>query len=259
MSRLLLVLLVCCSVRAYGSEYSSVQFPTLAAPAQTGPTPVITAAVYKPSGPGPFAAVVVLHHCGGIDPELHVWARRLADQGYVSILPDSFGPRGVGRDCTNSQVSPAQRVPDVYAAANYLRTQPWIRGDRIGLLGFSHGGATIVQLATSQPLAAQFRAAVAFYPDCRVAATTINLPTLVLIGAKDDWTPAAPCSAWGGRVGDPNKLNVVVYPDAYHRFDGTRTAEVAGGHGVMHHLQYNATAAADANAKTDAFLARMLK
>jgi dienelactone hydrolase len=259
MSRLLLALLVCFSVRAHGAEYSSVQFPTLAQPGQIGPMPVITAVLYKPSGSGPFAAVVVLHHCGGIDPDLHVWARRLADQGYVSIVPDSFGPRGAGRVCTSGEVSTAQRVPDAYAAANYLRTLPWVRGDRIGLIGFSHGGGTIAQLASSQPLAAPFRAAVAFYPDCRVAATTINLPTLILIGAKDDWTPAAPCTAWASRVGDPNKLNVVVYPDAYHKFDGTHTVDVPGGHGAMHHLQPDAAATADANAKAEAFLARMLK
>lgn len=110
--------------------------------------------------------MVVPHHRGGIDAELHGRARWLAGLGDVSIIPDSFGPRGTGRVCATGAVRPFQRMPDAYAAANYLRTLPEVRGDRIGLIGFSHGAATITALATFPPLAAPFRAAVAYYPNC---------------------------------------------------------------------------------------------
>ena len=45
-------------------------------------------------------------------------------------------------------------------------------------------------------------------------------PLLVLIGAKDDWTPAAPCVQWTERaqaLGAP--MRIKVYPDAHHGFD----------------------------------------
>lgn len=83
------------------------------------------------------------------------------------------------------------------------------------------------------------------------------MPTLVLIGARDDWTPAAPCAEWGARVGDPARLNAIVYPDAYHAFDKRNFAQGQGG--VMHHLRFDAAATADADANTEAFLARWLK
>ena len=36
----------------------------------------------------------------------------------------------------------------------------------------------------------KFRAAVAYYPLCGVASEELNVPTLILIGELDDWTPA---------------------------------------------------------------------
>ena len=41
-----------------------------------------------------------------------------------------------------------------------------------------------------------FRSAVAFFPGCRRlrdTAWSARLPTLILIGGKDDWTPASAC------------------------------------------------------------------
>jgi dienelactone hydrolase len=238
---------------------SRVQFPTLTEPGRTVTPPIVAASVYKPAGQGPFPAVVVLHHCGGIDNDLRAWGARLAGEGYVSILPDSFTPRGVSRVCATGQVTEDDRVPDAYAAADYLRTLPEVRADRIGLLGFSHGAGTIAELVRGKPLSAPFRAAVAYYPFCRANASSIDVPTLILIGAKDDWTPAAPCVAWSQRVADRDKLNVVVYPDAYHKFDGRGFNDVLGAHGIVHHLQYDGAAADDANARTEGFLNRWLK
>src|SRR5206468_3985481 len=86
------------------------------------------------------------------------------------------------------------------------------------------------------PLAAEkrdgFAAAVALYPGCAPAARTwINrsgvyqpiAPLLILIGEKDDWTPAAPCQALADaaqRAGHPVSLKI--YPGAHHSFDSNR-------------------------------------
>jgi dienelactone hydrolase len=259
MSRLSLILFVCFSLSAHGAPPgpSRVQIPGLTQPGQ--PAVDLPATIYRPAGSGPFPAVVVLHHCGGIDAALFDWASRLASQGYVSVVPDSFSPRGTTRVCATGQVRTADRVPDAYAAANYLRSLPEVRGDRIGLIGFSHGGGTITEVASRPPLSAPFRAAVAYYPGCRDNASTINFPTLILVGSSDDWTPAVPCSVWAGRIADPAKLTVIVYPGAYHKFDGPGSLNVPGRGGVMHHLQHDEAATADATSRTDAFLARWLK
>jgi len=55
-------------------------------------------------------------------------------------------------------------------------------------------------------------------PFCQQAAARPGIPTLIFIGALDDWTPAADCSnkvaAWGN---DGPPIELVVYPGAYHR------------------------------------------
>jgi len=261
MLRMISVLMVCVALSACdgASGPTRVYFPTLAAPGEVGPTPTLPAWLYKPSGPGPFPGMVVLHTCGGIDNFLRLRAMRLAGLGYVSIVPDSFSPRGTGNVCTTNAVNTKQRMPDAEAAANYLRTLPEVRADRIGVIGFSHGAMTALELAQHPNPAAPFRAAVAYYPACSSEASSIGVPTLVLTGAKDDWTPSAPCAAWGARVNDVNKLNVIVYPDAYHGFDQPTSQYVQGGHGIVHRLQYDSGATTDADARTDAFLASWLK
>lgn len=252
------VLLACLALAgcAGSAPSSQVSFPVEAG----GSTLKVWATVYKPDGQGPFPGVVVLHHCGGIDPELQRWARHLTTLGYVAIVPDSFGSRGTTGVCANGAVRSADRVPDAYAAAAYLRTLPDVQGDRIGLIGFSHGGGTIAALAAArQPAGQPFAAAVAYYPGCPASARTALIPTLVLVGEKDDWTPAPPCQKWAERVGDPNRLDVVVYPGATHRFDYINATDAVGQRQVVHHNRYDAAASADANGRAEAFLARWLK
>ena len=46
------------------------------------------------------------------------------------------------------------------------------------------------------------------------------MPLLVLIGADDDWTPAAPCADLAAKAkAQGEKVDIVVYPHAYHDFD----------------------------------------
>ncbi|MEJ0071460.1 MAG: dienelactone hydrolase family protein [Pseudomonadota bacterium] len=121
---------------------------------------------------GPFPAVVVLHGCGGIGVHDRAWAKRLTGWGYAALTIDSFGLRGFRQGiCTTGQaVPPTLRARDAFAAAAWLRTQPEIDGDHIGVIGFSHGGWTVLK-AVSAPIvqaagAMPFRAAVAYYPVC---------------------------------------------------------------------------------------------
>jgi dienelactone hydrolase len=68
-----------------------------------------------------------------------------------------------------------------------------------------------------------FRSAIAFYPDCRVSAGlgwSARVPTLVLIGAKDDVSSPPACRQMiDGARGRSALVHIVVYPGAYHDFD----------------------------------------
>jgi dienelactone hydrolase len=123
---------------------------------------------------------------------------------------------------------------DVYGALAWLAAQPGVDGRRLGVIGWSHGGQTVlfsadrssevVAKATVQPAML-----VAFYPGC----TTVErapgyqpvAPLLVMSGALDNWTVAAPCrrlvQRLAGRPGLPS-VEYIEFPDSYHGFDGTQ-------------------------------------
>jgi dienelactone hydrolase len=51
-------------------------------------------------------------------------------------------------------------------------------------------------------------------------AWSARVPTLILIGSADDWTPAAACQQMvAGARGRSARVQIVVYPRAHHEFD----------------------------------------
>ena len=220
----------------------------------------IPATMLKPEGPGPFPAVVIMHDCSGLGPRSSGspirWAWELVERGYVIVMPDSFTTRGhalgVCTDASPSRndVSPALRAADAYAALAYLRTLPYVDGLRIGLMGGSHGGSTTLTAMVAaerendrlaQEKRTDFTAAVALYPGCAarlgdwravrqaggndpitnyVGVYKPVAPLMILIGEKDDWTPAEPCrklTEVARQAGYP--VSIKIYPGAHHSFD----------------------------------------
>jgi dienelactone hydrolase len=187
----------------------------------------IPAMLSRPDGPGPFPAVVIMHDCSGLGAGSGGapgrWAAELVERGYVVVLPDSFKTRGwpsgvcMEGSPGRADVSPLRRTYDARAALAYLRTLPFVDARRIGLMGGSHGGTTTLNTM----LLSGFAAAVALYPRC--APRGVYRPTgpvLILIGEKDDWTPAEPCrrlaeAAQAGR----QPVSIKIYPGAHHSFD----------------------------------------
>ena len=193
----------------------------------------------QPRGAGPFPAVVLLHGCSGlrtragaIQAKLRFWAEHLRGLGYVTLLVDSFTPRGIDEVCTGRHIlSPVRdRADDARGALRYLQGRSDVRADRIGLVGWSNGAAAALSVVFDRgTVERDFRAAVAFYPNC-----TRNYPggpdfrpyapLYVLVGALDDWTPAAPCTTLVERAraaGAP--IAIKVYPGAHHGFDAPAT------------------------------------
>jgi dienelactone hydrolase len=193
--------------------------------------------LYRPDGPGPFPAIVALHDCGGLDSrpaastELYAeWAKLLVADGFVVLFPDSFGSRGLGSQCRVRRPtvdSSNVRADDARVARHWLQTQPYVRPDRISLLGWSSGGSTA--LWTVRPNAVphdggpDFRSAVALYPGCRrlrETAWSARVPTLILIGSADDWKLASTCQQMvAGARGRSARVEIIVYPGAHHEFD----------------------------------------
>ncbi len=226
---------------------SGLTGPSIATTTPLGTSERIPIDLSKPEGSGPFPAVVIMHDCSGLGPRSSGapfrWAKELGGRGYVVLMPDSFATRGyVDGVCTDASrsrddVSPARRVRDAYAALAHLRTLPYVDGARVGLIGGSHGGSTtltsmIAPESDADLLAkerrAGFAAAVALYPGCVASRRTWTsagvyrpvAPLLILIGDKDDWTPAEPCrklTEAARQAGYP--VTIKIYPGAYHSFD----------------------------------------
>ena len=93
--------------------------------------------LFKPLGAGPFPAVLALHGCGGLydrdgslNPRHADWAERLVREGFAVLLPDSFGSRGIGSQCSlrNRQVRAGrERVTDALVAKAYLERRSDIK------------------------------------------------------------------------------------------------------------------------------------
>ncbi len=211
-------------------------------PAKVGP-PLsgASAELYLPAGAAPLGAVVVLHGCDGIEPHYRQWAQRLADWGYAALLIDSFRPRGFQEVCNRGLlVPPEAQARDAFDGAAYLRAAPQVRAQRVGVIGFSHGGWAVLKAVLAglvrRPNEPAFAAAVAFYPGCDPRdppGRPLETDTLILIGDADDWTPPARCVKWRDAVQTHGHvLQMKTYPGAPHGFDAPRPPHYYAGHYV---------------------------
>lgn len=182
----------------------------------------LKAMLMKPAGAGPFPAVVALHGCGGLaggGARDHDWGNRLVAAGFVVVFPDSFGSRGMGSQCNvrERDVKSKDRAEDAFATAEWLATQPDVMRSKIGLLGWSNGGTTVLSASRTirAPRGVEFSHAIAFYPGCKAMAEQnfrARIPVTIFHGLADDWTPPEPCQSLSG-------VNFIGYPGAHHDFD----------------------------------------
>jgi dienelactone hydrolase len=197
------------------------------------------AQLYRPDGDGPFPTVIGLHGCGGlagqsepVQPRYRDWAEQLLKMGHAVLLPDSYGSRELGPQCRVKErerrvLARRERVADVMASRQWLLQQAWVVRDRISLLGWANGASAMLWAvrpqSSSRKVEPDFRSAVAFYPDCRISAGlgwSARVPTLLLIGAKDDVSSPPACRQMvDGARGRSALAWIVVYPGAYHDFD----------------------------------------
>jgi dienelactone hydrolase len=200
-------------------------------------TAVLHAQLYKPEGDGPFPVVIALHGCGGlgghsepIQVRYRDWAEELLKDRKAVLFPDSYGSRELGPQCRVKErriTARRERVTDILAARQWLMQQSWAAHDRISLLGWANGASALLWAVRPQLLLhhaePDFRSAVAFYPDCRLSSGlgwSARVPTLVLIGAKDDVSSPPACRQMvEGAHGRSALTRIVVYPSAYHDFD----------------------------------------
>ena len=268
------VLMLWCVVRAlmadaWATPLERVEFESASQRLVSGgliPGDRIQGYLAKPDGAGPFPAVIGLHGCAGMhDTTKQRLVDELVARGYVVLLVDSYATRGIDHACTSTAFATfLRRRPDAYGALVFLARQTFVDPQRVAAVGFSAGAWVTLSVAEPNsfepfvpPSNLRFRAAAAFYPPCKQAVARPGIPTLIFIGALDDWTPAADCSnkiaSWGN---DGPPVELVVYPGAYHGFYYPHLQPGTTMFG--HWLEYNGEAADNASHRLHQFLDRHL-
>ena len=239
------VLLACLSLFALGAlAQHEVRFPSL----ERGPggAAVELPGYWFPAGAQRAGAVVLLHGCGGpydrqgrLSPRMREYAAWLNAQGFHALVVDSLTPRGERELCTQRigtrRLTQANRRLDALAAVAWLARRSDVVAGRIGLLGWSNGGSTVLAATNAKHALVREAAvkpafAVAFYPGCEAELAYGYEPAsslLLLVGEADDWTPAEPCKRLAERA-PAGRVTLEAYADAFHAFDSTAPVRVRG-------------------------------
>ncbi len=225
----------------------------------------IAGSLFKPEGAGPFPGVVYMSGCAGLSPPPEMALHKtvidhLLAKGVAVLVVDPFTPRNEPEGiCANLNGDTFVKYgtrggDDVVAALKVLKATPGVDPDRVFLQGYSWGAiSSLFAMDPNTPNAHDPKVAglIAYYPYC-YDKVEFSTPTLVLIGDKDDWTPAKLCEAVEGK---PN-LEIVVFPGATHAFNVPfeKPMDYLG-----HHLEHDEKATQDAQKDADAFIDAHLK
>ena len=119
--------------------------------------------VAQPEGSGPFAPVILYMDVPGIREELRNFARRIAEQGYLCVLPDLYYRHGKVRfDLSKGQaelqrmfaiggaLSNAMVLRDTRGILDYLDTQPNVTSS-VGIIGYCMSGQFVLSAAGTFP------------------------------------------------------------------------------------------------------------
>jgi carboxymethylenebutenolidase len=193
----------------------------------------IGAYVTRPKEEGKRPAVIVVHDNGALESHNRDVGRRLAKAGYVAIVPDLLSRQGgtgafPDRDATAKAISKLDDdtiIKDLTGAVNYLKTQNFVRADKIGVVGFCWGGARALLFTTrSKDLAAS----VIYYGDSPRNlddVKNITAPVLGHYGEKDERITSGVPKLEEAMKKYGKSFEYKIYPGAPHAFNSDNRPE----------------------------------
>lgn len=119
-----------------------------------------------PRGPKQHAAMVWVHggvH-GNMDQNYWPFIREAVQRGYAIITPDYRGSTGYGAAHHNAIDYGGMEVDDVESAAEVLKSLPYVNPERLGVMGWSHGGYITTLLLTREAKGTPFKSGAAIVP-----------------------------------------------------------------------------------------------
>ena len=182
------------------------------------------ALITYPQGDPPFPAVVLARDCSAGEMRRERWAKQLAQWGYLSMLVEP-GPE---LSCDSSDLL----ATNTQVALEYLASKSEVDPLRIAVMGWGDATALVsVARASEQPRdRAQFRAAVAFYPECTLTSDGyFEAPVLVVAAGQEGWARGDTCYQMArGSLFGRAPLRARVYPNVRDGFiEASRAQQVS--------------------------------
>jgi carboxymethylenebutenolidase len=180
--------------------------------------------LYTPEGKGPFPGIIVIHEWWGLNDWVKDQATKLSDLGYVTLAIDLYR----GRVATTPDVAheimrglPEDRAKrDLHAAFDYLASEPNVKKDRIGAIGWCMGGGFALDVALQEPT---LRAVVINYGHLATdtdSLKAINASVLGLFGGQDRGITPDDVHKFEKSMNDLGKpVDITIYSDAGHGFE----------------------------------------
>jgi carboxymethylenebutenolidase len=206
-----------------------------------------------PQGKGPFPAIIVIHEWWGLNDWVKEQGSKLSDLGYVTLAVDLY--RGKVATTPDEAHEIMRGVPedrakrDLHAAFDFLQSQPDVKKNRIGAIGWCMGGGYSLDVALEEPDLAADVINYGHLATDPAALKKINAPILGLFGAQDRGITPDDVKKFEEQLKQlGKKVDVTIYPDAGHAFENPNNKD-----------GYRPQDAADAWGKTVKFFAANLK
>ena len=277
---LLFIALAAVSLTSLSASAQTATLVTFSGPSGTGlASDQLSGVLYRPanySSSTGLRAVVMLHGCGGmwsnrvvgatnsngtpnLQNNIEKWGWKLASEGIVALAVDSYTRRKPSTaseqewqdQCSGATYDGAvdsytTRVLDARAAWSYLAGDSRINSSRIGMLGWSQGGQTVLVEAaetfrTSNTVrtgsdTTRFSVSVVFYPGCgsnlgfgspsssywrphRDLRMNLADPALDSLSANCDTRADIAINTYGSTAGSGHQVLRITYDGADHGFD----------------------------------------
>jgi dienelactone hydrolase len=234
----------------------------------------LSGTLYLPeNASAPSPAIVLVHGTAGIDMRNELYRVPFLKEG-IAVFEVDFK--------TGIFTSPLNRpamdtfTPMAFAALKELRKLPTIDPKRIGIMGFSMGGA--ITLRTSDLDAIKqwmgdekgFAVHVGFYPVCKVFIPVVEktsgldgMPMIVFYGTKDSYGDGKSAPELKSLLKTKYNFDLVTveYPGASHGFNRNAPSMTYPDPGATHmigHMEWNPDATNDSLTKVVAFLRQNL-